>query len=83
MTPQIYAACAESVHVITHEGRVLRGGRASLFVLGKLGWGWLTWIGFLPPFVWLVELGYRIVAGNRHAIGRFFGSGGTAVCGRR
>lgn len=52
--------------VVTDEGRFLAGGRAVLFALEAIGWHpILMRIGQLPPFVWFVGLGYRIVARNR------------------
>lgn len=53
------------MHVLTCDGRTLRAGRAGLFILGELGWRRTARIAALPPFVWLVELGYRLVAENR------------------
>lgn len=71
MTPALKAACARAVHVVTSDGRTLRGGRAVLFVLEELGWRTTGRVLALPPFVWLVELAYWIVARNRHFFGRF------------
>lgn len=65
MDDQLSAACARAVHVVTDEGRVLRAGRAALFVLGLLGWPRLAWLGGSIPLVWLVELAYWVVARNR------------------
>lgn len=65
MNPALYAACEHAVHVVTAEGKVLRAGRASLFILQRIGWGWIARLLMLPPFIWFVELGYRIVADHR------------------
>jgi predicted DCC family thiol-disulfide oxidoreductase YuxK len=65
MTPELRAACRLAMHVVTADGRVLRAGRASLFVLGETGSRRLAAFLGLPPFVWAVELVYRIVARNR------------------
>jgi predicted DCC family thiol-disulfide oxidoreductase YuxK len=65
MTPALYAACERAIHVVKPDGTVLRAGRAALFVLEELGWGWRARLLALPPFVWLVELGYAFVAGHR------------------
>ena len=70
MTPALHDACERAVHVVTTEGRVLRAGRASLFILERIGWGRLARLLTLPPFVWLVEIGYRIVANNRSFFGQ-------------
>lgn len=59
------------MHVIAREGEILRAGRATLFILGELGWGFWARLLARPPFVWFVELGYRIVAGNRYFFSRF------------
>jgi predicted DCC family thiol-disulfide oxidoreductase YuxK len=72
MTPELYAACRQAVHVITSDGRVSRAGRAVMFVLEEIGYPrWLirpfTW----PPLVWLTELGYWLVANNRPFFGKF------------
>ena len=69
MTPELRAACRAAVHVLTADGRVLRAGRATLFILRQLGYplGVFT----LPPFVWGVELGYQVVARNRRLFSRF------------
>jgi predicted DCC family thiol-disulfide oxidoreductase YuxK len=65
MTPELRAACRRAMHVLTADGRVLRAGRASLFVISETGNRRLAAFLGLPPFVWLVELAYRIVARNR------------------
>jgi predicted DCC family thiol-disulfide oxidoreductase YuxK len=70
MTPELAAACRTAVHVITADGRVLRAGRASLFVLGETGHTALARLLGWPPFIWLVELGYLIVARNRSFFSR-------------
>ena len=65
MTPDLRTACRAAVHVRTANGTWLRGGRACLFILARVGWPRLARLASLPPLVWLIELGYRIVAGNR------------------
>jgi predicted DCC family thiol-disulfide oxidoreductase YuxK len=65
MTPALAAACRRAVHVHTRDGRWLRGGRACLFVLERVGFPRLARLATLPPLLWLVEGGYRIVATNR------------------
>ncbi len=71
MTPQLREACVRAVHVIAGDGRVLRAGRAALFILERTGWkisarvlGWI-------PFVWGVEGAYRCVADHRRFFARF------------
>src|SRR3954452_2453599 len=65
MTPEMRAACARAVHVITSDGTVLRGGRACMFVLRELGWRRSAAVGAMPPFVWAVEAAYRWVTRHR------------------
>jgi predicted DCC family thiol-disulfide oxidoreductase YuxK len=72
MTSSLRAACTRSMHVIASDGRILRGGRACLFVLARLGHPLAARILSLPPLVWLVELGYRLVASNRRLFSRLF-----------
>jgi predicted DCC family thiol-disulfide oxidoreductase YuxK len=72
MTPELYRACQEAVHVITPAGRILRAGRASLFILQEVGYPrWLIRPLSWPPLVWLVELGYQLVAQNRSFFSKF------------
>lgn len=70
MTPRLRRACARAVHVIAPDGRVYRAGKAVLYVLGVVGWGPVARLLGVPPLIWLVELGYRVVADNRSAFGR-------------
>lgn len=72
MTPELRAACSRAVHVLARDGRLLRAGRACLFVLSEIGWPGAGRILALPPFVWLVELGYWLVARNRGLASRIF-----------
>jgi predicted DCC family thiol-disulfide oxidoreductase YuxK len=72
MTPHLYEACRKSVHVITPDGRILNAGRASLFILEKIGYPhWLIRPFCWPPLGWFAELGYHIVAANRPFFDRF------------
>ena len=71
MTPDLYVACERAVHVVTADGRVLRAGRASMFILERTGWGLLARLLTLPPSIWIVELCYRFVAGHRPFFARF------------
>jgi predicted DCC family thiol-disulfide oxidoreductase YuxK len=81
MTPQLYAACQQAVHVITAEGRVIKAGRVAMFVLGELGYPrWLVRPWTWPPLVWLTELGYWIVANNRPFFSRFLFTGEADEC---
>jgi predicted DCC family thiol-disulfide oxidoreductase YuxK len=70
MTAELRAACARAFHVVTQDGQVLRAGRAALYVLARLGHPLLARVLALPPLVWAVELGYWLVAKNRHLFSR-------------
>lgn len=70
MTPALADACERSIHVIRSDGGMLRGGRAILFVWSELGIRWPQRLFGWPPMIWLVELGYLIVARNRHVFSR-------------
>jgi predicted DCC family thiol-disulfide oxidoreductase YuxK len=71
MTPALREACKRAVHVVTSGGQTLRGGRATLFVAEQLGHRRLARLLRVPPLVWAVELGYRVVAANRSFFSRF------------
>ncbi len=71
MTPELREACGRAMHVITSDGRVLKAGRASLFILSQVGFRWFARVMGWVPFIWFVELGYYIVARNRHFFSRF------------
>lgn len=71
MTDALAARCARAVHVITPEGAIVSGGRASLYVLDRIGWCTCATICSRPPLVWLVELGYRLIASHRRLASRF------------
>jgi predicted DCC family thiol-disulfide oxidoreductase YuxK len=72
MTPALYRACSQAVHVIDDQGAIRRGGRATLFILEQEGWGPVARFLSLPPLIWLVEMLYRLVATNRLLFSRFF-----------
>ena len=70
MTAELREACKRALHVLTSSGEILKAGRATLFILEQIGYRRLARLSRLPPFVWGVELGYRIVASNRTAFAR-------------
>lgn len=72
MHPELYVACQSAVHVHTVDGKQMRAGRAALFILGELGFSYITRIAVLPPFIWCVELGYRWVARYRGKLYKWF-----------
>jgi predicted DCC family thiol-disulfide oxidoreductase YuxK len=71
MTPALFAACQQAVHLIQGDGTILKAGRAVLYMLEHTGMGRPARVLAQPPFLWLVELGYRVVARNRPFFGRF------------
>jgi predicted DCC family thiol-disulfide oxidoreductase YuxK len=72
MSASLSADCARAMQVIDRRGRRLRGGRAAILALQRLGMGYLAPLRF-PPLVWATELGYRLVARNRRLLSRLFG----------
>ena len=70
MTDDLAERCARAMHVLTPDGETLAAGRASLCVMGLIGYRRLARIGTLPPFIWAIEIGYWIVARNRRLFGR-------------
>ena len=83
MTPELYAACARAIHVITPENRVLRAGRACLYIADVIGLHLLARVMSLPPLIWGVEIAYRIVAANRYFFSRVLfprASAGAPAC---
>lgn len=73
MSPQLREQARRAVQVITTGGQHLSAGRACLFVLEEIGWHpRLARLGQRRPFIWPIELGYRIVANNRSVFGRLF-----------
>jgi predicted DCC family thiol-disulfide oxidoreductase YuxK len=73
LSDALAAACAREVHVITPDGRVLRGARATLWVLEQIGWRRTAAVLARRPLIWLVAAAYRLVARHRHAISRAVG----------
>lgn len=72
MTPELYQACQQAAHVITADGRVIKAGRAGMFILEEIGYPrWLVRPFTRPPLIWLTELGYRFVAGHRPFFSKF------------
>ena len=65
MTPELREGCAEALHAITPGGQVLRGGDATIFTLGAIGWRRLARVLWLRPLRDVVGFGYGIVARNR------------------
>ena len=72
MTPALHEQARKAVQVITTDGRQLSAGRAILLALAEIGWHpRMVRLAGRRPFIWLVELGYWIVARDRAFFGRF------------
>lgn len=72
MTAELYRRCARAVHAIAPDGVTLSGGRASLHVMGLVGWRRLAAVLSARPLIWVVEAAYWLVARNRHLFSRLF-----------
>lgn len=71
MTPALRVACEQAVHVVKTDGTILLAGRATLFMLSEIGYGSWTRLLLLPPFIWFVEWGYRLMANHRDFFANF------------
>ncbi len=73
MTPELYRACGEAVHVLTADGRKYKAARAVFFALSEIGYArfWVRLFSW-PPLLWLAERGYSLVARHRDFFARFF-----------
>ena len=70
LNEELRRACAEAVHVITLDGRILHAADAWLFMLRAIGWRAVPALLGTRPLYWFTELGYRIVARHRHWLSR-------------
>ena len=70
MTDELAERCRRAVQVITPAGQTLAAGRASVCVLGLIGYPRLARLAGRPPFIWAVELGYWMIARNRRFLSR-------------
>lgn len=71
ISPQLRAACQESVHVIQTNGEILKAGRAMLFCLRFTRWHRLARIGEWPLILPFIEIGYAWVARHRGLVSRW------------
>lgn len=71
MTPELSAACARAIHVVRADGSTLRAGRATLYILSHVGWGWFAAFLGWPPMIWFVEAFYWLVSSNRMFFSKF------------
>lgn len=79
MNPALLERCKFELGLVTADGREMMGARAVLFILEATGWGWFARMLSYPPFIWVLQIGYWIVARNRGLISKVF-FGGKA-CG--
>lgn len=70
---ELRLACAAALHVVLPGGTVLAAGRAVAAVAAALGWRRLAGLMTLPPFSWIVEASYRLIARNRRLLSRLLG----------
>jgi len=68
--PEFKDRSSREVIVRLSSGVELGGADAVLFVLSKTGWGWFGVLLGKPPFIWLLRVGYWIIARNRQLISR-------------
>jgi hypothetical protein len=71
MNRDLAGRCTHAVHVVTPTGQVLSAGRASLYVLGVLGWRRLAALLSIRPLLWFVEGAYGLVASHRRFVSQF------------
>lgn len=65
MTPELLRRCQQALHVRFHDGRLLQGGDACIYILKALGYRRTASMLGLWPFQWLINIGYKLVAQNR------------------
>ena len=77
------ATLLDQIHVRDEAGRWHRGGTALLRVAGVVPiLRPLAVAGRIPPVRWVFEAWYRVVARNRHRLGRLLGLDGCTYRGR-
>lgn len=79
MNPAMYERCKSEMAVVTDSGRELFGARAVLYVVERQGFGWVAKVLAAPPLIWIMSLGYALIARNRGMISKRFFSG--TACG--
>ena len=55
VSEELRLACAEAVHVITRNGRILGGAEAWLFMLRAIGWRTVAILLETPPLFWFLR----------------------------
>lgn len=57
------------ISILLADGTLVRGADAYRWVLRRRWWGLPLWlVAAIPPTRWLFDLGYRLVASNRHRV---------------
>jgi hypothetical protein len=72
VSPELREACRSAVHVMTQNGKILRAGHATLFLMEQVGYVWTARFLSVIPIIWAVEMGYWIMARHRKFFARFF-----------
>jgi hypothetical protein len=71
MMPQLREQARRAIQVVTSDGQRFVAGGAVLFVLEEIGWHpRLAHLGRHRPWIWVIELGYWVVARCRPFFGR-------------
>jgi hypothetical protein len=69
--PELRRRAERAVHLLLPDGRRFRAGRACVEILARLGYRRTAAVLRLPPLIWLLEIGYWVVARTRPVYGRF------------
>lgn len=79
-TDQMKERAGREVVLLFPDGRTLGGADAVFHILAKTGWGFFATLLGLPPFIYLMRIGYRVVANRRGKISqRWFGGEACAI----
>lgn len=83
LTASLKERAASEVVVVDEQGHERGGADAVFFILRKTGAFWV-WPFMLPPLIWFMRAGYRVVARNRGYISRkFFGGEVCSIADRK
>lgn len=72
LTPALREQADRELLLIEPDGRVRGGAEAVLSALARLPGGWWARPLLWPPFIWIMTVGYRLVARNRGWISQRF-----------